>query len=165
MLKNKDYVIWLNDFKTKIRTAQIKAAVQVNSELLLLYWDFGKMISEKLSKAKWGNAVLDQLSKDLMAEFPEMKGFSKANLYFIQRWFIFYNQKIKKVSQVVTQIQTVLKKSQVVTQTKVSKKLERRTNSLTPGLILQLLKLVPWGHNREIISKCKDIIKWTQKID
>jgi predicted nuclease of restriction endonuclease-like (RecB) superfamily len=156
MLKNKDYIIWLNDFKTKIRTAQIKAAVQVNSELLLLYWDFGKMINEKLSKAKWGNAVLDQLSKDLMDEFPEMKGFSKANLYFIQRWFLFYNQKIKKVSQVVTQIQTALKMSQVVTQSKVSKKIEGRAG-LTPDLILQLLKLVPWGHNREIITKCKDI--------
>jgi predicted nuclease of restriction endonuclease-like (RecB) superfamily len=157
MLKNKDYINWLNEFKTKIRSSQIKAAVQVNSELILLYWDLGKMINEKLSKAKWGSAVLEELSKDLMSEFSEMKGFSKANLYFIQRWFLFYNQKIKKVSQVVTQIQTVLKMSQVVTQNKVSKKLEGRSNSLTPDLILQLLKLIPWGHNREIISKCKDI--------
>lgn len=157
MLKNKDYIIWLNEFKTKIRASQIKAAVQVNSELLLLYWDLGKMIDEKLSKAKWGSAVLEQLSKDLMSEFPEMKGFSKANLYFIQRWYLFYNQEIKKVSQVVTQIQTALKMSQVVTQNKELKKLDKKSNSLTPDSILQLIKLIPWGHNREIISKCKDI--------
>ncbi|HSH64254.1 MAG TPA: DUF1016 N-terminal domain-containing protein [Bacteroidia bacterium] len=59
----------------------MKAAVQVNSELLLLYWNLGKMINEKLSKAKWGSAVLEELSKDLMSKFSEMKVLIRNRVY------------------------------------------------------------------------------------
>ena len=73
---NKDYAAWIGELKIRIRQSQIKAAVKVNTELLQLYWQLGSDIVEKQKNAKWGDGFLKQLSQDLSAEFPEMKGFS-----------------------------------------------------------------------------------------
>lgn len=72
----KDYISWLTDLKGRIQNAQIKAALKVNTELLLLYWDLGREILEKEKTAEWGDKLIPQLSKDLLKAFPEMKGFS-----------------------------------------------------------------------------------------
>nr|QNO49281.1 hypothetical protein ANJBEOKM_00021 [Methanosarcinales archaeon ANME-2c ERB4] len=80
LIKDKDYSIWLKELKNKVRLVQIKAAVKVNSELLQFYWELGADIVEKQATAKWGDGFLSNLSHDLMAEFPDMKGFSKRNL-------------------------------------------------------------------------------------
>ncbi len=69
---SKDYVNWLAGLKRKIRSVQIKAAVKVNDELLNFYWELGAEIVEKQTNATWGDRFLDQLSKDLVNEFPEM---------------------------------------------------------------------------------------------
>ena len=75
---DKTYKDWLIGLKGKIRSAQLKAAVAVNSELIMLYWDLGKMISEK--QTAWGTKFIAQLSKDLKEEFPNLQGFSETNL-------------------------------------------------------------------------------------
>ena len=77
------YKDWLVDLKNKVRTAQLKAAVAVNSELIVLYWDLGKMITEK--ENTWGSKLILNLSKDLKAEFPNMEGFSVSNLKYCKR--------------------------------------------------------------------------------
>jgi predicted nuclease of restriction endonuclease-like (RecB) superfamily len=89
---SKDYVNWLAELKRKIRSVQIKAAVKVNAELLNFYWELGAEIVEKQTNASWGDGFLHQLSKDLVSEFPEMKGFSLSNLKYIRQWYLFYNQ-------------------------------------------------------------------------
>ena len=73
-----DYKDWLKDVKNRLRQAQVKAAVQVNSALLTFYWELGADIVERQKEAKWGSGFLKQLSADLMAEFPDMKGFRRA---------------------------------------------------------------------------------------
>ncbi len=83
---NKDYINWLNEVKTKIRSVQIKAALSVNSTLIDFYYSLGKMISEK--QAIWGSKFLQNLSADLKAEFPDMRGFSVTNLKYCR---LFYN--------------------------------------------------------------------------
>lgn len=83
---NKEYKVWLTDIKARVRNAQIKAALSVNTELLKLYWSIGTDIVVKQKKAKWGEGFLLRLSKDLMAEFPDMKGFSERNLKYIRQW-------------------------------------------------------------------------------
>ena len=88
---NRDYKNWLTDLKQKIRRNQIKAAVQVNEALLHLYWEMGREINERQKESKWGSGFLSQLSKDLMAEFPDMKGFSIANIYNIRKFYKFYS--------------------------------------------------------------------------
>ena len=79
---NRDYAKWLTTLKQKIRKNQIKAAIRVNETLLRLYWEMGREINERQKKSKWGSGFLVQLSRDLLAEFPDMKGFSLSNLKY-----------------------------------------------------------------------------------
>ena len=106
---SKEYKVWLADIKARVRGAQIKAALSVNTELLKLYWSIGADIVARQKNAKWGDSFLLRLSKDLMSEFPDMKGFSRRNLELIRQWYLFYNQIAKQaVSQLppaqITQI-------------------------------------------------------------
>ena len=80
------------ELKRKVRQAQVKAAVQVNTALLTFYWDLGADIVERQKTAQWGSGFLKQLSADLMAEFPDVKGFSEANIRFVRRWYLFYSE-------------------------------------------------------------------------
>ena len=103
-----DYKDWLQNLKGKIQQSQIKAAIQVNSELLRLYWQIGKDIVEKQAQAKWGDGFLQTLSADLCKEFPTMKGFSYRNLKSIRQWYLFYSQLDIIGKQVVSQLEVSL---------------------------------------------------------
>ena len=85
-----DYPALLGDLKTQIRSAQVRAALSVNRELVLLYWQIGQAILQRQQQAGWGAKVIAQLSRDLASEFPDMKGFSRRNLgymkAFAQTW-------------------------------------------------------------------------------
>ena len=70
-----EYRDWIIELKSKIQSAQLKAAISVNKELLSLYWEIGKSISTKIIQSKWGASVVEQLSKDLKTEFPSQKVF------------------------------------------------------------------------------------------
>jgi predicted nuclease of restriction endonuclease-like (RecB) superfamily len=72
--------------------------------MLALYWDLGKAIVEKSTQAGWGNAVVEQLSKDLTQGFPTLKGFSRTNLYAMRSWYLFYGEQDPIVPQLVGQI-------------------------------------------------------------
>ncbi len=73
---NPEYKQWLAHLKAQIRLAQIKAALKVNAELIALYWQLGAEIIQKESFSQWGEGLIPRLSKDLLEEFPDMKGFS-----------------------------------------------------------------------------------------
>jgi predicted nuclease of restriction endonuclease-like (RecB) superfamily len=70
------------------------------------------------------------LAKDLSAAFPGVKGFSRANLFFIWKWYRFYRNPVQPVQ-----------------------------NTETEGLefVSQVVRQIPWGHNREIIMKCSNV--------
>lgn len=78
------YAEWLVELKTRIHTAQQRAALAVNRELVLLYWQIGRDILERQAQQGWGAKVIDRLSQDLRAAFPEMKGFSPRNLKYMR---------------------------------------------------------------------------------
>lgn len=78
------YDVFLTDIKNRIRTAQVKAALAVNQELILLYWHIGREILTRQQQQGWGAKVIDQLSKDLRREFPQVKGFSRTNLLYMR---------------------------------------------------------------------------------
>lgn len=84
------YADWLKGVKERIRIARLKVAHAANKELLLFYWDLGEMMNELATAAQWGNNWIQDLSKDLRDEFPDMEGFSKTNLYNIKRLYQFY---------------------------------------------------------------------------
>ncbi|MEJ7712932.1 MAG: DUF1016 N-terminal domain-containing protein [Pyrinomonadaceae bacterium] len=92
------------ELKTRIRSAQIKAALSVNREMIALYWEIGKDIVERQEKAGWGDEVLERLSRDLRHEFPDVQGFSRANLYRMRAFFLAYRDTTQNVAQLVRQI-------------------------------------------------------------
>ena len=67
-----------------MRIAQVRAAVSVNRELVLLYWEIGREISTRMAEHGWGGKVVDQLAADLRQAFPEMRGFSPRNLRYMR---------------------------------------------------------------------------------
>ena len=90
--------------KQKFRQTQIKAAVQVNQELLKFYWDLGADIVEKQETTNWGSKFLNRVSSDLTEAFPEVKGFSISNIKYIRQWYLFYNQQSIIGQQAVCQL-------------------------------------------------------------
>ncbi|MDH8701022.1 putative nuclease of restriction endonuclease-like (RecB) superfamily [Dysgonomonadaceae bacterium PH5-43] len=114
-----DFLDWLTAIKSKIRRARNKLVFSINSQVLELYWELGRDIAEKQQNSDWGSGFIEQIAKELKRDFPEIKGFSRRNLYAILQWYKFYSDKYQFVPQAVAQI--------------------------------------PWGHNRLIITKIKDI--------
>ena len=103
MIKTEDYKQFIQNIKQTIQTAQIKAAISVNRELLNLYWQLGKQIVDKQKQAAWGDGFIKQMSSDLQIEFPDMKGFSLSNLKYMRQWFLFFEKSQQVVGQ-ITQI-------------------------------------------------------------
>ncbi len=97
------YAKFITSLKTKIQSAQIKAAVAVNSELIKLYWEIGKEIIEKQDREGWGSKVLEKAAKDLQNEFPGIEGFSRANIFRMKAFFVAY----EKVAQAVRQLESL----------------------------------------------------------
>ena len=79
-----DYAAWLAELKTRIHTAQQRAALAVNRELVLLYWQIGRDILARQIREGWGAKVIERLAQDLRNAFPDMKGFSRANLMYMR---------------------------------------------------------------------------------
>ena len=137
-LSNIEYLSFINELKSLYRESQIKAFVKVNRELLNFNWYLGKKIIEKQQFYNWGDGFITNLSKDLIREFPDAKGFSQRNLKSIRQWYLFYSHNIEIGQQNVAQL----------------------TNTNLPiqkNEILELITSIPWGHNLVIISKCKNI--------
>jgi hypothetical protein len=109
MKKDNDYKLWLTDLKSRIRQSQIKAAVKVNTELLRLYWDMGQDIVARQMETTWGSGFFEQLSKDLLLEFPDLKGFSTSNLYYIKQFYQFYSQSVSIFQQVAGKLETTIR--------------------------------------------------------
>jgi predicted nuclease of restriction endonuclease-like (RecB) superfamily len=97
------YAELLRSLKERIRSAQVKAALSVNRELILLYWQIGREILSRQTSENWGAKVIDRLAADLKNEFTEMKGFSTRNLKYMRAFAEAYPDE-QFVQQVVAQI-------------------------------------------------------------
>jgi predicted nuclease of restriction endonuclease-like (RecB) superfamily len=82
------YGSFVEALKTRIRDAQLKAALAVNRELLTLYWNVGHTIVERQEVAAWGAKVIDQLADDIQRAFPGVSGFSRANIYRMRAFYL-----------------------------------------------------------------------------
>ena len=114
-----DFFEWIITLKAKIQSARNKLAFSINSQVLELYWEIGQDIAKKQQKSGWGSNFVEKIAEELKQDFPEIKGFSRRNIYAILQWYRFYSEKYEFVPQGVAQI--------------------------------------PWGHNRLIITKVKNI--------
>ncbi len=144
------YKNWLYELKQNFRKAQIKAHIKVNSALLEFYWQLGTDIIQKQKEFTWGSGFLQQLSSDLSAEFPDVKGFSYSNLRAVKQWVTFWQQVVAKTEDGICQ-QLVVKLENKKGQQLVS----QLENPKTKQLVSQLTQ-IPWGHNIAIIQKCKN---------
>lgn len=100
---NQLFYALISDLKAKIYDARRKVAFSLNSQLIELYWVLGKEIDQKLQK-QWGNNAIEKIAIELKTEFPDMKGFSRRNLYAIRQWYRFYSEHYEFVPQAVAQI-------------------------------------------------------------
>jgi predicted nuclease of restriction endonuclease-like (RecB) superfamily len=78
------YSAWLADVKVRIQTAQMRASLAVNQELLTLYWGIGRDLLERRERSAWGDGVIDRAAHDLKTEFPDLTGFSRSNLKYMR---------------------------------------------------------------------------------
>ena len=76
----------LKEIKDRIRRAEVRATMSANAEMLLMYWDVGRIIAERRSAEGWGAKIIQRLAQDIRNDLPEIKGFSERNL---KRMFAF----------------------------------------------------------------------------
>lgn len=141
----------LHSIKQQVQGAQARAALAVNSALIQLYWEMGKMIAENQVLFEGRNNYVEQLAKDLRTEFPEMKGFSRSNLFYIRKFYQFYSaasvQQPVGLNDIPADMSTV--------QQLVAPNLENSIQQVV-GLNLDLLGM-PWGHHVVLLDKIKSV--------
>ena len=154
---DKEYIEWLNELKIRFRSAQIKAAVKVNSEQLLFNWLLGRDLVIRKAEEKWGSGIVNRVSLDLQAEFPKAKGFSARNLWFMKQWYSFYsvNTEAKAfISNIEEQISINGSKLKQVASEIQESKLKQADSELS---FPQMFAFVPWMHHVMIIQKAKSV--------
>ena len=139
------YADLLNDIKTRIRQAQIKAAFAANAELIGLYWDIGQMIALRQKQEGWAASVIPKLSKDLKNQLPDLFGFSERNLGYMVRFAREY---------------------QAIDNTQLNNPILQQATAKLDDAILQqpaaklptynLLLSIPWMHHALLMEKVKD---------
>ncbi|MEW5937281.1 MAG: PDDEXK nuclease domain-containing protein [Candidatus Thermoplasmatota archaeon] len=124
------YESLVREIKSRIRSAQTKAAVSVNRELISLYWDIGRAIVERQREEGWGKGVVERLAADLQSEFSGVSGFSSLNIWRMRAFYLAWTEEL---SRAVTEFD--------------AKEVSR------------LVTEIPWGHNIDLIQKVKDPLR------
>ena len=100
-MKNSD--LNFEEIAKMIEIRRNNAYKKVNEELISLYWDFGKYISEKLNQSEWESKIVDKLEKFMKREYPGLKGFNRAGIYRMKQFYETYKDN-KIVAPLVRQL-------------------------------------------------------------
>lgn len=157
-----EYITWLQEIKVRYKRISSRIALQANSGALEFNWLLGRDIVQKNAIARWGDAIVKQLSLDLRNAFPEVKGFSSRNLYYMKEWYEFYcvgNGKKEILHQLGAKLQEAENQNPIKLHQLGA---EIITADMTHGIIdnggmLPLFGIVPWKHHVYIFSKCKSV--------
>jgi predicted nuclease of restriction endonuclease-like (RecB) superfamily len=122
------YGEFLKELKTRIRSAQIKAALSVNRELIALYWHIGKSIVERQGIERWGKAIVERLAADLRSEFPGVTGFSSGNIWRMRAFYLAWTDEV----------------------------LAQPARELDGHNLPQVVAGIPWFHNVILVEKLND---------
>lgn len=122
----------LQKLKGKIKSAQQRAMLAVNNELLSVYWEIGNSIAEQEKLAGWGGKIVDKLAADLKSEFSDMKGLSPRNLRYMRDFALSYP----------TFLQQAAAKSELI---------ENKQDTI----LQQAAAKLPWGHHQVLLTKLK----------
>ena len=85
-----EYLNFKNEITARIRSAQYEALKAVNKEMIALYWEVGKRITEQQTALGWGKSVVENLSRDIQKEFPGIQGFGVRNMWDMARFYAEY---------------------------------------------------------------------------
>lgn len=147
---NITYKQLLVSIKQQVQSAQAKAALAVNSSLIQLYWNMGKMIADNQALFEGRNNYVEQLANDLRAEFPEMKGFSKRNIFYFRKFYLFYSSgSVQQVAALKVQPET--EPVQQVAALNIEGAVQQPV-----GFNFDMLG-VPWGHHMLVLDKTKTV--------
>lgn len=148
-----NYPVLLKEVKDRIRRAQIRAAMSANAEMLLMYWDVGRIIDEQRKVEGWGAKVIQRLALDIRNDLPEVKGFSERNL---KRMLAFYNE-YRALEFGPTPLAQIAGIQNALIGPTALAQLEATPES---GL-LRLVLLLPWAHNATLLSvKAQNAREW-----
>jgi predicted nuclease of restriction endonuclease-like (RecB) superfamily len=134
-----DYANLLTDLKARVRAAQLRAVVSVNRELILLYWDIGRIIVDAQKTKGYGKQVVEQLAGDLREAFPQMDGFSPRNVWRMRAFYLAWTEEGQKLRQPVGNSD--------------SKILPQLVAELDGQNLPRPVAEIPWGHNVLLLEK------------
>ena len=155
---DREYVQWLEEVKARYRSAQIKAAIKVNAEQLRFNWELGRDLVRKKAEERWGAGVVEQISMDLQAAFPERSGFSITNLRYMKQWYLYYasaNQ--EKLQQLIGVLQSSVNQLNANRQYLIGEIPAQKTDTLEATGFPEVFGWIPWGHHIDIIAHCKSL--------
>jgi len=127
------YGPFLEDLKSRIQAARVKAAISVNRELISLYWYIGKSIIQRQRAEGWGKAVVERLATDLQKAFPVIEGFSSRNIWRMRAFYLAWTEEIGKLPRPVAEVD----------------------GQNLPQPVAE----IPWGHNVWLLEKVKDPVE------
>jgi predicted nuclease of restriction endonuclease-like (RecB) superfamily len=144
----------LGDIKTRVRHAQHRAVLSANAEMILMYWDIGRMIAARQKEEGWGTGVIPRLAADLKNELPEEKGFSERNLKYMIRFVREYGTPpilqpvvAKLVPQPVALLENADNERDIIVQPPAAQL----------PIPLHVIFGLPWFHHIVLIEKLKDL--------
>jgi predicted nuclease of restriction endonuclease-like (RecB) superfamily len=153
LLKAGDFALLLSEVKLRIQIAQTQAVLAVNSELVRLYWDIGRIIDGRQRREGWGSAVIPRLARELKNEMPELKGFSERNIKRMLSFFRAYPDPESIVPQPAAQLQAPEQVPQLAAQSVRSPIAKQPISRCGESL----LWVIPWFHHIVLMEKVKDI--------
>ena len=157
-----DYIEWLKEIKNRYQNIRNRVALQANYGALEFNWLLGRDIVQKKAESRWGTGVVSQLCLDLKAAFPDVRGFSVRNLYYMKEWYEFYmiDDEHKQILHQLgaklqeTENQNPIKLHQLGAEIMTADKI---SDILESDGMLPIFGIVPWKHHLVITSKCKSI--------
>lgn len=126
-----EYIQTLAAIKQHVQESQLQAILAANKELIELYWSIGKIIAQRQEESGWGTKIIERLAGDLKKIFPEMKGFSRANVFYMRAFYKAYAD--GKLGAAIVQ---------------------QPVGQLADDIPIFS---IPWGHNVVLLDKIKDI--------
>jgi predicted nuclease of restriction endonuclease-like (RecB) superfamily len=145
-----DFTALLVEVKRRIQSAQMRAVLAVNAELVRLYWDIGRIIRERQDLEGWGAGLIPRLARALHNEMPEVKGFSERNLDRMIAFYRAYSNPSDFSPQPVAKLSEPQKAPQAVAKSGGETILPRAVSD-------SLLWAVPWAHHVILMEKVKDL--------
>lgn len=159
---DKDYTEWLKEIKNRYRNIRNRVVLQANYGALEFNWLLGRDIVQKKAESRWGSGVVSQLCLDLRAAFPDVRGFSARNLYYMKEWYEFYMADDER-KQILHQLGAKLQEAENQNPIKLHQlgaeivSANKLSDILSRNGMLPVFGIVPWKHHLVITSKCKSI--------